>query len=67
MAVRTLSSSKQASPRQAAGARLERRLPSLRTAIIAAVAYLIAVIFLLPYLEMLITAVRPQRELYEPN
>jgi multiple sugar transport system permease protein len=67
MAVRTLSSSKQASPRQAAGARPERRLPSLRTAIIAAVAYLIAVIFLLPYLEMLITAVRPQRELYEPN
>ena len=26
-----------------------------------------AVIFLLPYLEMLITSVRPQRELYEPN
>jgi multiple sugar transport system permease protein len=67
MAVRTLSGSKQASPRQAAGARPERRLPSLRTAIIAAVAYLIAVIFLLPYLEMLITAVRPQRELFEPN
>ena len=67
MAVRTLSGSKQASPRQAAGALPERRLPSLRTAIIAAVAYLIAVIFLLPYLEMLITAVRPQRELYEPN
>ena len=67
MAVRTLSSSKQASPRQAAGARPERRLPSLRTAIIAAVAYLIAVIFLLPYLEMLITAVRPQRELYDTD
>jgi multiple sugar transport system permease protein len=66
MAVRTLTSGKQASPRTAA-ARPERRLPSLRTAIIAAAAYLVAVIFLLPYLEMLITAVRPQRELYEPN
>ncbi len=66
MAVRTLSTRKQAAPRQAA-ARPERRLPSLRTAIIAAAAYLVAVIFLLPYLEMLITAVRPQRELYEPN
>ena len=66
MAVRTLSTRKQAAPQQAA-TRPERRLPSLRTAVIAAAAYLIAVIFLLPYLEMLITAVRPQRELYEPN
>ena len=41
-----------------------RRLPSLKTAIIAAAAYLVAVIFLLPYLEMLITAVRPSSELY---
>ena len=41
--------------------------PSLRTAIIAAVAYLVAVVFLLPYLEMLITALRPQRELYDAN
>ena len=71
MAVRTgtsrrLAARKQAAPQQAA-ARADRRLPSLRTAIIAAVAYVVAVIFLLPYLEMLITAVRPQRELYEPN
>src|ERR1700751_470509 len=42
-----------------------RRLPSLRTAIIAAVAYIVAIIFLLPYLEMLITAVRPSKELYD--
>ena len=71
MAVRTgtsrrLASRKQAAP-QPAAARGGRRLPSLRTAIIAAAAYVVAVIFVLPYLEMLITAVRPQRELYEPN
>jgi multiple sugar transport system permease protein len=40
---------------------------SLKTVIIAAAAYLIAVIFLLPYLEMLITALRPQKELLERN
>jgi multiple sugar transport system permease protein len=71
MAVRTgtsrrLAARKQAAPQQAAD-RADRRLPSLRTAIIAAAAYVVAVIFVLPYLEMLITAVRPQRELYEPN
>ena len=66
MAVRTLTTGKQAAP-QPAAARTDRRLPSLRTAIIAAAAYVVAVIFVLPYLEMLITAVRPQRELYEPN
>ena len=42
-----------------------RRLPSMRTAIIAAIAYIVAIIFLLPYLEMLITAVRPSKELYD--
>jgi multiple sugar transport system permease protein len=66
MAIRTLTTRKQAAP-QPAAARADRRLPSLRTAIIAAAAYVVAVIFVLPYLEMLITAVRPQRELYEPN
>ena len=35
----------------------------LRTWIIAGAAYLVAVIFLLPYLEMLIMAVRPNDEL----
>jgi multiple sugar transport system permease protein len=71
MAVRTGNSRKLAARKQPAqppaAARAERRLPSLRTAIIAAAAYVVAVIFVLPYLEMLITAVRPQRELYEPN
>jgi multiple sugar transport system permease protein len=66
MAVRTVTTRKQATP-QPAAARAGRGLPSLRTAIIAAAAYVVAVIFVLPYLEMLITAVRPQRELYEPN
>ena len=71
MAVRIGTSRRQAARKQpapqSAAARGDRRLPSLRTAIIAAVAYVIAVVFLLPYLEMLITAVRPQRELYETN
>jgi multiple sugar transport system permease protein len=66
MAVRTVTSRQSATSRPTAG-RPPRRLPSLRTAIIAAVGYVIAVVFLLPYLEMLITAVRPQRELYETN
>jgi multiple sugar transport system permease protein len=43
------------------------KLPSLKTAIISFVAYVIAVIFLLPYLEMLITAVRPSKELYSAS
>src|ERR1039458_10229245 len=44
-----------------------RRLPGLRTALVAAAAYLIAALFLLPYAEMLITALRPQGELLESN
>jgi len=66
MAVRTVTSRQPARSRPAAD-RPARRLPSLRTALIAAGAYLIAIVFLLPYLEMLITAVRPQRELYDTN
>src|SRR6266705_3943686 len=71
MAVRTPATRKPgarkpAAPRSAT-ARPPRRLPPLRTAIIAAAAYVVAVIFVLPYIEMLITAVRPQRELSEPT
>ncbi|HEV2374718.1 MAG TPA: carbohydrate ABC transporter permease [Streptosporangiaceae bacterium] len=61
MAVRT-----QSAPRSAAAALTRggpRRPPSLKTAIIAAVAYVIAIIFILPYVEMVITALRPQKEL----
>jgi multiple sugar transport system permease protein len=52
----------------ASGARARRgaaRLPSVKTAVITLVAYVVAVLFLLPYLEMLITSVRPQRELFD--
>jgi multiple sugar transport system permease protein len=71
MAVRTPAARKPgarkpAAPRSATP-RSPRRPPPLRTAIIAAAAYVVAVIFVLPYIEMLITAVRPQRELYQPN
>ncbi|HEY2268335.1 MAG TPA: carbohydrate ABC transporter permease [Streptosporangiaceae bacterium] len=44
-----------------------RRLPSLKTAVVAVVAYIVAVIFLLPSLEMLVTAVRPTHELYDKD
>jgi len=40
-------------------------MPPLRSAAVAVAAYVIAVIFLLPYLEMVITALRPQRELLD--
>jgi multiple sugar transport system permease protein len=40
-----------------------RKLPSLKSACIAAAAYLIGVVFLLPYLEMVVTALRPQSEI----
>jgi multiple sugar transport system permease protein len=65
MAVRT-PARPQASP-QSAPARAPRRMPSLKTAVIALVAYIVAVIFVLPYLEMLITAVRPSNQLYARN
>jgi multiple sugar transport system permease protein len=60
MAAETLTSPRPARPRP-------RRLPAVKTALIAAAAYIIAIIFLLPYLEMVITALRPQRELLERN
>ena len=66
MAVRTLAA-RPVTETRSAGVRAPRRLPSLKTAIIAAVAYLVAILFVVPYLEMLITAVRPQRELFETN
>jgi multiple sugar transport system permease protein len=44
-----------------------RKPPSGKTVAITATAYLIGVIFLLPYLEMIITALRPENELTERN
>jgi multiple sugar transport system permease protein len=52
-------------PAAAAPARTRRRMPSLKTVIVAASAYVIAIIFILPYLEMIITALRPSRELLD--
>ncbi|MBO0832282.1 MAG: carbohydrate ABC transporter permease [Actinobacteria bacterium] len=48
-----------------ARARASRRVPSLRTAVVTVVAYIVAVIFILPYLEMVVTALRPQSELLD--
>ncbi|MEZ0096394.1 carbohydrate ABC transporter permease [Streptacidiphilus sp. EB129] len=44
-----------------------RTPPRLRTVAIAGSAYLIAIVFLLPYLEMVITALRPAGELTDRN
>jgi multiple sugar transport system permease protein len=52
----------QTAPARRAGA-MQRRLPSVKTVAIAGTAYVIAIIFLLPYLEMVITALRPQDEI----
>ncbi|MEV0972558.1 carbohydrate ABC transporter permease [Microtetraspora glauca] len=42
-----------------------RRMPRIRTVVVAASAYLIAFVFLFPYLVMILTALRPQAELRE--
>lgn len=61
----------QAAPRvdpRAAGGRApspHRRGPRLRTVVLSATAYVIGIIFLLPYVEMIITALRPQSELLD--
>jgi multiple sugar transport system permease protein len=44
-----------------------RQRPSLRTWLIAGTAYVVAIIFLLPYLEMLVMAGRPNSELGDPT
>src|SRR6201996_3434492 len=50
--------------RPAAGTvRKQRKPPTLKTVLVCAVAYVIGLIFILPYLEMIITALRPQSEL----
>ena len=64
MAVRTLDAPRTASSRSR-GRPGSGRLPSLKTAIITAVAYIIGLIFILPYVEMVITALRPQKELLD--
>jgi len=46
-------------------AKAPRTLPSVKTVIIAAAAYVVAFIFLFPYLIMLLTSLRPQQTLRE--
>jgi multiple sugar transport system permease protein len=64
MAASTVTAAPRAASAQAARGARARRMPSMKTALITLVAYIVAVIFLLPYLEMLVTSVRPQGELY---
>ncbi|GAA2908100.1 carbohydrate ABC transporter permease [Streptosporangium fragile] len=42
-----------------------RRLPSVKKVAVAAGAYIVAFVFLFPYIEMVLTALRPQEELRE--
>src|SRR5215472_10101504 len=56
---------KAATAQRSRPARGPRRPPSLKTAIIALAAYVIGVIFLLQNLEMLVTSLRPQKELFD--
>ena len=53
-----------ATPRR--GRRAQRR-PTWKTVILCAAAYLIAFIFIFPYLDMFITSLRPQKELLAPT
>jgi multiple sugar transport system permease protein len=52
-----------APPREDKAKRRPRKPPTLRTVLLCAAAYLVALIFILPYLEMIVTALRPQSEL----
>ncbi|HWG23091.1 carbohydrate ABC transporter permease [Actinospica sp.] len=53
-----------AAPSQDRAKRIRRRKPpTFRTVLLCAAAYLVALIFVLPYLEMIVTALRPQAEL----
>ena len=52
-----------AAPREEKAKRRPRKPPTLRLVLVCAAAYLVALIFILPYLEMIVTALRPQSEL----
>ncbi|MEU5868672.1 MULTISPECIES: carbohydrate ABC transporter permease [unclassified Nonomuraea] len=64
MAVQTMS---KAGPRHQSGhrGRAQRRLPRVKTVIVAAAAYIVAFVFLFPYLVMLLTSLRSQESLRE--
>ncbi|SOD75048.1 carbohydrate ABC transporter membrane protein 2 (CUT1 family) [Jatrophihabitans sp. GAS493] len=44
-----------------------RRFPSFKVAVCTAAAYFIAIVFLVPYAEMVVTAARPTDELRDPS
>lgn len=67
MAATTAPAAVGAREKQAATPPSRRPLPKLRTAVIALAAYLVALIFLLPYLEMALTALRPPKELLDAD
>ena len=52
-----------ATPLEQSKKRRPRKPPTFRTVLVCAAAYIIALIFVLPYLEMIVTALRPQSEL----
>jgi multiple sugar transport system permease protein len=52
-----------AAPREEKTKPRRRKPPTFRTVLVCAAAYLVALIFVLPYLEMIVTALRPQAEL----
>jgi multiple sugar transport system permease protein len=52
-----------AQPQERAKRLRPKKPPTYRTVLVCAAAYLIALIFILPYLEMIVTALRPQAEL----
>ena len=52
-----------APPLEEGAKRRPRKPPTFKTVLVCAVAYLVALVFILPYLEMIVTALRPQGEL----
>ena len=54
-----------APPRAATGGRSSLAPPRLRTMVLAGLAYVIGVVFLLPYVEMMVSALRPQDQMLD--
>ncbi|HXR70633.1 carbohydrate ABC transporter permease [Actinocrinis sp.] len=67
MAATTAPAAARTVPDSARSPQSRRKPPRLRTVILAAAAYVVALIFILPYLEMALTALRPPKELLDAN
>lgn len=65
MAATTAPAAARTAAERAARPRNHRNPPRLRTVIVAAAAYVVALIFILPYVEMALTALRPPKELLD--